>query len=107
LRHQLSRVQAAPAVETPNAAEASKYVERPSNRKPSRSKIEQSSAQPTKPVAEKTASAPKAENRQHKRYWTEAHIARELHRHGFAGKAENKNALGLNPRAFAARSARY
>jgi hypothetical protein len=71
--------------ETPNAAEAPKateaptYVDRPALVEP---KASQPAAEPAKPVAEKTAVAPKLEKPRRKRYWNEARIINELHRHG-------------------------
>jgi hypothetical protein len=80
----------AKAAETPKAAEASqaieapkaeapKYVERPAavETKTEQPTATQSNAEPAKPVAEKRAEKPRR-----KRYWNEARIINELHRHG-------------------------
>ena len=59
-----------------------KYVERPAavETKSEPAKTEQpKAAESTKPVAEKTA---KADKPRKKRYWNEARIINELHRHG-------------------------
>jgi len=91
---------ATPAAETPKTAEAPqaaetpKYIERPAlvetrsepakteQPKTEQPKAAQSNVDPAKPVAEKTASASRAEKPRHKRYWTESRIIGELHRHG-------------------------
>ena len=68
-----------PQVAVAPKAEAPKYVERPALVE---TKAEQASTDSTKPVATKTASTPKAEKPRRQRYWTEARIINELHRHG-------------------------
>jgi hypothetical protein len=75
--------------ETPPATEAPKYVERPAavETRPAPPAVAQPVAappiaEPAKPVAQKTASAPKVEKPRRRRYWTEARIIHELHRHG-------------------------
>ena len=85
--------EAPPAAEAPKA-EAPKYVERPAvvapkaqttktqTTKTETPKVEQTTDGPAKPVARKTASAPRAEKPPRKRYWNEARIIYELHRHG-------------------------
>jgi hypothetical protein len=74
---------AAPQADAPKA-EAPKYVERPAAVEPAveAPKALQGNPEPAKPVADKTASAPKAEKPRRKRYWTESRIIGELHRHG-------------------------
>src|SRR5258707_11542548 len=67
------------ATEAPKAAEAPKYLERPAVVE---TKADEPKAEQAKPVAEKTASASKAERPKRKRYWNEARIINELHRHG-------------------------
>jgi uncharacterized membrane protein len=67
------------AAEPATATEAPKYVERPAVVE---TKADEPKAEPAKPVAEKTASAPKVEKPKRKRYWNEARIINELHRHG-------------------------
>jgi hypothetical protein len=77
----------APAVaDTPQASEAPKYIERPTLVEPKSetaktepAKVAEPTAEPAKPVAAKTA---KAEKPRKKRYWNEARIINELHRHG-------------------------
>jgi len=78
--------------EVPQAAEAPKYIERPAVVEPKAetakpdslktpaAKVEQPAAEPAKPAARKTVS--KSEKPRRTRYWTEARIIRELHRHG-------------------------
>jgi hypothetical protein len=68
-----------PKAAEPAATEAPKYVERPAVVE---TKADEPKAEPAKPVAEKTASAPKVEKPKRKRYWNEARIINELHRHG-------------------------
>jgi hypothetical protein len=67
------------ATEPATSTEAPKYVERPTAVE---TKAEEAKAEPAKPVAEKTASASKVEKPKRKRYWNEARIINELHRHG-------------------------
>lgn len=75
----------APAVaDTPPAAEAPKYVERPALVEPAKAGIDEPKAlpangEPAKPYAEKPA---RTERPRKTRYWNEARIIRELHRHG-------------------------
>ena len=76
------------AAEAPKA-EAPKYVERPAVVEPKAQatktetpKVEQTNMDQEKPVARKTASAPRAEKPRRNRYWNEARIIHELHRHG-------------------------
>lgn len=66
------------------STEAPVYVARPAaiETRSEPAKAEPSSAAPSKPVAGKTASAPKAVKPKRKRYWNEARIINELHRHG-------------------------
>jgi hypothetical protein len=76
----------------PQAAEAPKYIERPAVVEPKAeapkpdsiktraATVEQPAAEHAKPAARKTAS--KSEKPRRTRYWTEARIIRELHRHG-------------------------
>lgn len=81
----------APSTETPKA-EAPKYIERPAvvepkaeaakAETPKAAAVEQPTAEPAKPATRKTASTSKSEKPRRKRYWTEARIIRELHRHG-------------------------
>lgn len=78
--------------EVPQPVEAPKYVERPAVVEPKAeapkpdsiktpaAKVEQPAAEPARPAARKTAS--KSGKPRHTRYWTEARIIRELHRHG-------------------------
>jgi hypothetical protein len=76
-------VETARAAETPKATEAPKYVEPPAiDTRTEQPKAEPSTAEPAKPVAHKTTSVLKTERPRHKRYWNEARIIRELHRHG-------------------------
>jgi hypothetical protein len=72
----------APAVaDAPPATEVPKYVERPAavETRTEPAQAAPSNAEPAKPAAEKTA---KAEKPRKKRYWNEARIINELHRHG-------------------------
>jgi hypothetical protein len=85
------------ATEAPTA-DAPKYVERPAvgepktestaeaaknaSRKTQSAKLEQPSAERASPAARRTASWSSSEKPRRKRYWTEAHIVRTLHRHG-------------------------
>jgi hypothetical protein len=71
------------AVEAP-PAEAPKYVERPPVVDP-KSELPTAMEQnpgPAKPYTERTAPAPRAAKPRHTRYWNEARIIGELHRHG-------------------------
>jgi len=71
------------AAEPSNAAEAPKFVARPSvvDTKTDQPKADVKADQP-KPTAEKTADAPKVEKPKRKRESTEARVIYELHRHG-------------------------
>lgn len=62
----------APKAEAPRAEPAKAPVAR----------VEQPAAEPEKPVARKTASKSRSDRPRRTRYWTEARIIRELHRHG-------------------------
>jgi hypothetical protein len=77
-----TRTAQAPAVaDAPPATEVPKYVERPAviETRTEPAKAAESTAEPAKSAAEKTA---KAEKPRRKRYWNEARIINELHRHG-------------------------
>jgi len=86
-----SRTAEAATSEAPKA-EAPKYIERPAVVEPKAeapktdsiktpaAKVEQPAAESAKPAARKTAS--RSEKPRRTRYWTEARIIRELHRHG-------------------------
>jgi len=82
----------AKAADGSRTAEAPKYIERPAVVEPKAeapkpdsiktpaARVEQPAAEPAKPAARKTAS--RSEKPRRTRYWTEARIIRELHRHG-------------------------
>jgi hypothetical protein len=64
-------------VETPKAAEAPKFVDRPAA-----VDATTTTAQPSKAKAGKPVTTPKADKLRRNNHWTEARIIGELHRHG-------------------------
>jgi hypothetical protein len=67
------------AVDTPNATEAPKFVDRPA---PVTTTTEAPTSEPAKAVADRNPQAPKVEKPKRRRESTEARVIYELHRHG-------------------------
>ena len=79
-RPEASKPEAPKYIERPAVVEPRAEAPKPDSIKAPAAKLEQPAAEPAKPVARKTAS--KREKPRRTRYWTEARIIRELHRHG-------------------------
>ena len=77
---EVSRPEAPKYVERPAVVEPKAEAPKPYSIKAPAAKVEQPAAEPAKPAARKTAS--KSHKLRRARYWTEARIIRELHRHG-------------------------
>jgi len=77
---EVARPEAPKYIERPAVVEPRAEAPKPDSIKAPAAKLEQPAAEPAKPVARKTAS--KREKPRRTRYWTEARIIRELHRHG-------------------------
>ena len=75
-------VDAAQGVEAQTLANVYQSIEHDHEIVPVINKIDLPAAEPEKPVARKTASKSRSDRPRRTRYWTEARIIRELHRHG-------------------------